>query len=121
SVQLLVFSFFFSSRRRHTRSKRDWSSDVCSSDLTDSNLSTVPPVWPSPRPLILATGTPREATSGANTRVVVSPTPPVECLSTLIPEIADKSRCHLIPPSPLLIESVLVRSYLENKWPLIMR
>src|SRR5207249_5059915 len=27
-------SFFFASRRRHTRSKRDWSSDVCSSDLT---------------------------------------------------------------------------------------
>src|SRR5699024_12029904 len=27
------FVFFFSSRRRHTRSKRDWSSDVCSSDL----------------------------------------------------------------------------------------
>src|SRR5438105_7840511 len=29
---LCVF-FFFSSRRRHTRSTRDWSSDVCSSDL----------------------------------------------------------------------------------------
>src|SRR2546422_5901636 len=28
----LVF-FFFSSRRRHTRCSRDWSSDVCSSDL----------------------------------------------------------------------------------------
>src|SRR5690349_6984906 len=27
------FFFFFSSRRRHTRSLRDWSSDVCSSDL----------------------------------------------------------------------------------------
>src|SRR5258707_6104259 len=27
--------FFFSSRRRHTRYWRDWSSDVCSSDLTD--------------------------------------------------------------------------------------
>src|SRR5699024_11412756 len=27
------FCSFFSSRRRHTRSKRDWSSDVCSSDL----------------------------------------------------------------------------------------
>src|SRR5207245_6439222 len=26
--------FFFSSRRRHTRCYRDWSSDVCSSDLT---------------------------------------------------------------------------------------
>src|SRR2546421_1338990 len=28
-------AFFFSSRRRHTRSDRDWSSDVCSSDLVD--------------------------------------------------------------------------------------
>src|SRR6266498_350259 len=27
------FCFFFSSRRRHTRCGRDWSSDVCSSDL----------------------------------------------------------------------------------------
>src|SRR5699024_12139352 len=30
---ILCLAFFFSSRRRHTRSKRDWSSDVCSSDL----------------------------------------------------------------------------------------
>src|SRR5215471_5716 len=30
---VLFFFFFFSSRRRHTRSLRDWSSDVCSSDL----------------------------------------------------------------------------------------
>src|SRR5207253_4425423 len=29
----LFFLFFFSSRRRHTRWPRDWSSDVCSSDL----------------------------------------------------------------------------------------
>src|SRR5256884_6425978 len=29
-----MFFFFFSSRRRHTRCSRDWSSDVCSSDLT---------------------------------------------------------------------------------------
>src|SRR5690606_40328301 len=28
-----VLLFFFSSRRRHTRFSRDWSSDVCSSDL----------------------------------------------------------------------------------------
>src|SRR3989440_9703227 len=28
--------FFFSSRRRHTRSDRDWSSDVCSSDLREN-------------------------------------------------------------------------------------
>src|SRR5207245_8760496 len=30
---LSVLLFFFSSRRRHTRCYRDWSSDVCSSDL----------------------------------------------------------------------------------------
>src|SRR5687768_17700612 len=31
---MYFFFFFFSSRRRHTRCSRDWSSDVCSSDLT---------------------------------------------------------------------------------------
>src|SRR2546429_2309827 len=31
--QYIFFFFFFSSRRRHTRCSRDWSSDVCSSDL----------------------------------------------------------------------------------------
>src|SRR5690606_40497042 len=48
--------FFFSSRRRHTRFSRDWSSDVCSSDLsmaqaadgklfTDEGLPTGGPGW----------------------------------------------------------------------------
>src|SRR2546422_6509556 len=31
--------FFFSSRRRHTRSDRDWSSDVCSSDRSEEHTS----------------------------------------------------------------------------------
>src|SRR5699024_12232525 len=35
----VVGLFFFSSRRRHTRSKRDWSSDVCSSDLCTRSLA----------------------------------------------------------------------------------
>src|SRR5207249_9773817 len=39
--------FFFSSRRRHTRSKRDWSSDVCSSDLSSARAPR--PRAPSPR------------------------------------------------------------------------
>src|SRR5690606_41144853 len=37
--------FFFSSRRRHTRFSRDWSSDVCSSDLSsrrNSRMATTP-------------------------------------------------------------------------------
>src|SRR5204862_5520686 len=38
---LLLSFFFFSSRRRHTRSLRDWSSDVCSSDLGPSVLLTL--------------------------------------------------------------------------------
>src|SRR5207245_5510267 len=32
-------SFFYSSRRRHTRCYRDWSSDVCSSDLAEDLLN----------------------------------------------------------------------------------
>src|SRR3989449_4310438 len=51
--------FFFSSRRRHTRCSRDWSSDVCSSDLASTAL---PPnlephmqgldIWQQRKPLI---------------------------------------------------------------------
>src|SRR5256885_5226653 len=37
-VSFLLFFFFFSSRRRHTRLQGDWSSDVCSSDLTIPGL-----------------------------------------------------------------------------------
>src|SRR2546429_4192345 len=37
-----VIFFFFSSRRRHTRCSRDWSSDVCSSDLADQGGLSVP-------------------------------------------------------------------------------
>src|SRR3712207_8619386 len=33
----MISFFFFSSRRRHTRYWRDWSSDVCSSDLLNIN------------------------------------------------------------------------------------
>src|SRR5699024_12200693 len=39
-----VSFFFFSSRRRHTRSKRDWSSDVCSSDLGQGEILSGPAV-----------------------------------------------------------------------------
>src|SRR5439155_12133977 len=46
SLCTLLF-FFFSSRRRHTRWPRDWSSDVCSSDLSTlcrtSTLTTAGP------------------------------------------------------------------------------
>src|SRR5205807_3888329 len=38
---LLFFFFFFSSRRRHTRLQGDWSSDVCSSDLTAGSRRSI--------------------------------------------------------------------------------
>src|SRR5690554_1606515 len=37
-----LFFFFFSSRRRHTRCGRDWSSDVCSSDLWQMEFQVTP-------------------------------------------------------------------------------
>src|SRR5207253_8175832 len=50
--------FFFSSRRRHTRWPRDWSSDVCSSDLASQRggparprfvrINNTPPAAPGP-------------------------------------------------------------------------
>src|SRR2546429_3648621 len=49
-----VVFFFFSSRRRHTRCSRDWSSDVCSSDLSASAILT------------FQTGTPISLVSGGN-------------------------------------------------------
>src|SRR5258707_1954036 len=42
SIPLSVVFFFFSSRRRHTRYWRDWSSDVCSSDLPISGSGIGP-------------------------------------------------------------------------------
>ena len=50
----------------------------------DSSLSSVPPVCPRPRPLIFPNGTPQAATIGPTAIEVLSPTPPVECLSTTL-------------------------------------
>src|SRR6266508_1269795 len=44
-VARLWCCFFFSSRRRHTRWPRDWSSDVCSSDLLKSRSRTNTRSW----------------------------------------------------------------------------
>src|SRR5438128_2139104 len=59
---------------------------------TDSSLSSVPPVCARARPLSFGTFTPQAAANGPATSVTLSPTPPVECLSTLTPSIALRSR-----------------------------
>ena len=57
-----------------------------------SSLSTAPPVWARLRPPRLATRTPSAAASGAATRGVVSPTPPVVCGSPVGPREASSRR-----------------------------
>src|SRR5690606_1323608 len=70
---ILFFFFFFSSRRRHTSFSRDWSSDVCSSDLNqlfigpyaideNRNVRAIPYTLIPGRP----TGTARHLTDPAN-------------------------------------------------------
>src|SRR5206468_9980949 len=68
--------FFFSSRRRHTRSDRDWSSEVCSSDLaTDRRVvasggnrvteSAQTPAAPDERPIVSLRDVRRDYALGA--------------------------------------------------------
>ena len=71
----------------------------------DSSLSSVPPVCPRPRPLSCGTATPKDATRGASGSVILSPTPPVECLSTVrLPRSA-----KLIRSPVAIIASVITR------------
>src|SRR2546421_9515656 len=68
---VLFFHFFFSSRRRHTRSDRDWSSDVCSSDLKVCFGAVfvegivIFGLFPFIALLLLAAGEPRASIAGA--------------------------------------------------------
>ena len=48
-------------------------------------------MWPSPRPDSCGTATPQAATSGASGSVILSPTPPVECLSAVGRDSEEKS------------------------------
>src|SRR2546421_931479 len=67
---LSFFFFFFSSRRRHTRSDRDWSSDVCSSDLP--TVLAVARMYPRKRleDLLLAASILRGRIPGVQARIV---------------------------------------------------
>src|SRR5687767_10789735 len=61
-----------------------------------SSLSSVPPVWPRPRPEIIGTAAPQAASTGARMSDTLSPTPPVECLSSTG---ASRSHSSTVPES----------------------
>src|SRR3989442_4287343 len=78
----MMYDFFFSSRRRHTRCGRDWSSDVCSSDLTVPLFESVfLPAW-------LAAFAPRETPPAA------APTAGVPRGEYLVRAVAHCGECH---------------------------
>ena len=79
----------------------------------DSSLSSVPPVWPRPRPDSCGTATPNTATSGASGSVILSPTPPVECLSAVGRDSPEKSI-----RSPLAIMAAVQRAISARSMPL---
>ncbi len=69
-------------------------------------------MWPRPRPLIFPKGTPQAATIGATAIEVLSPTPPVECLSThLRPSAAPRA---IVSPLAIIASVSAIVSALES-------
>src|SRR5262245_33793401 len=62
-----------------------------------ASLSSVPPVWPRPRPEIIGTSPPHAATIGARIRLTLSPTPPVECWSRIGPPRSAVDQSRTVP------------------------
>src|SRR5438105_14777783 len=99
------FFFFFSSRRRHTRSTRDWSSDVCSSDLSWTctrragskcwrpksrvTSSCAPPELDAPGP------NPQPPTASANAASAAAAAP-----ATALRPLVRRTHLHLEPVGP---------------------
>src|SRR6266536_1218032 len=87
---MFLFFFFFSSRRRHTISTRDWSSDVCSSDLLTTILADISG-WMLQRIGILP------GLSNLNRWVCPLEAVPRLCPSFLLPEIlGQKTLCETV-------------------------
>src|SRR5690606_40903232 len=80
---LVIFGFFFSSRRRHTRFSRDWSSDVCSSDLNDNSLTG-----------LIGTELPVRGLRGVGWRQPCSGAAPIGCCRSEERRVGKECRCR---------------------------
>src|SRR5699024_11908202 len=85
---ILLEYLLFASRRRHTRSKRDWSSDVCSSDLIRGVIPHSVPLEVSGECLVA--GSPVLATSVAELSAVVGNVPQDPHASITLPLVEDE-------------------------------
>src|SRR5256884_1399514 len=83
---LATTCFFFSSRRRHTRCSRDWSSDVCSSDLSCRHTNAQRRTGPGPS-IPTAGGVPRALVSGAAAQAILHECLAVGALQALAPGV----------------------------------
>src|ERR1041385_662276 len=105
--------FFFSSRRRHTRFSRDWSSDVCSSDLALPNGSKIEAtsrsIFGSWRQTLLIGSTTYSAKAPAR----FTPTPWVNAHRCRRPARQFRQRPQTTWPSPLTISPGLQSLTLE--------
>src|SRR5690625_6818994 len=86
--KVLCDSFFFSSRRRHTRWPRDWSSDVCSSDLRGVLISRGIPCPPARKSMRVRL---RTCLSPAGVRTYATLTPPLSNCHLFLAALCDNS------------------------------
>src|SRR6266511_1276661 len=84
---MFFFFFFFSSRRRHTRFSRDWSSDVCSSDLRQRDAVFVIGRLRTPRPAVDAPVPPSDNDQSSTTT-------PDDSLFAVVTENSRASECE---------------------------
>src|SRR5437764_6165806 len=92
SFVLQYCNFFFSSRRRHTRYIGDWSSDVCSSDLTSPATVTITVSSAAPATTVGFNNTSFSATEGVTSiTITVIRTGPTTGASTVDYSISDGS------------------------------
>src|SRR2546429_6887968 len=95
----MIIVFFFSSRRRHTRCSRDWSSDVCSSDLTSNGREAVErAVSLKADVVVLDVGMP-ELNGLEATRRIVKASPRTEVLILTVYETEEAIR-QVLPAGP---------------------
>src|SRR5690606_40928276 len=85
--------FFFSSRRRHTRFSRDWSSDVCSSDLSAAAQAELDAMLEEAnRKLEEASRAARQATEGDGGDAPDPANPDIEALRAVIAGLRSEER-----------------------------